>query len=222
MMTRAAGTIAAVTFSLLMAGPISAQNLSVGVKGGWNHADATLPLHSSVERVRANGFHAGAFVEMSISPALQVQVGALYSEKGLGGKGRDRDLQYELEAGFVQIPLMVKLRPAWEAAEGIAPYLIAGPTVGVEVNCRVRGKDGAAYLNHLCDGPPVNFDQRKRMDFGVTFGIGAEVPTRAGRLLAELAYEKGIRDLADSPDIPGEVRTGTLMLSVGFATGRGR
>ncbi len=199
-----------------------AQNLSVGLKGGVNKSEATLPLASVVDRGRATGFHAGAFLALQLSPLMEIQIEALYTEKGLAGARTDGNLSYELEGGYVEIPVLAKIRAPWAQDGAVAPYAFAGPSVAFEVNCQLRGHDGPTILNYQCDGPPVHFDQRKKFDYGLMMGVGAEVGTRLGRLMMDLTYDWGIRDLADSPDIPGEVRHGAFMVSIGFATTRGR
>jgi hypothetical protein len=198
------------------------QNISVGIKGGLNSTEATLPLHTSVERGRAKGFHVGALVGIRINSMVELQVEGLYTLKGFAGRQRTGNLSYELEGAYLEIPILAKVHAPWSGPGGASPYLFAGPTIAVELDCGIRGKAGPEYLYYRCDGPPVNFDQRKRLDYGVMLGVGAEVPAGPGHFLVDLAYDFGIRDLADSPDIPGAVRHDAFMVSVGFATGRGR
>lgn len=213
-------TVTALT--LTTAHDSAAQNLSVGLKGGLNKSEATLPLASVVDRGRATGFHAGAFLAVRVSPMVDLQIEVLYTEKGLAGARVDRNLSYELEGGYVEVPFLAKVRAPLDQGAAVVPYAFAGPSLAFEVNCQVRGHDGPAILNYRCDGPPVHFDQRKRFDYGLMLGVGAEVWTGMGRLSLDLAYDWGIRDLADSPDIPGAVRHGAFMISAGFATKRGR
>ena len=199
-----------------------AQNISVGLRGGLNRTEATLPLASEVERGPAKGFHAGAFVTLRFSPLVDLQIEALYTEKGLAGTRANRKLSYELEGSYVEIPVLAKIRMPWARSGPVVPYASVGPSVAFEVSCRLRGKDGDTYLNYLCDGPPVHFDQRKKFDYGLMLGAGVEIPMAVGRLTVDLAYDWSIRDLADSPDIPGAVRHGAFMASAGFATALGR
>lgn len=208
--------------TLSQGGEARGQNISMGIKGGLNSTEATLPLHTSIERGRATGFHVGALVGIRINSMFELQVEGLYTQKGLAGRQRNGNLSYELEGAYLEIPILAKVHAPWRGPGGTSPYLFAGPTVGLELDCGIRGKAGSEDLYHRCDGPPVNFDQRKKLDYGVMLGVGAEIPKGPGRFLVDLAYDFGIRDLADSPDIPGAVRQGALMISVGFATGHGR
>ena len=214
--------LTATALTLTTALDAGAQSISVGLKGGLNKTEATFPLASVVERSRATGFHAGAFLAIRVSPLVDLQIEALYTEKGLAGARTDRNLSYELEAGYVEIPVLAKIRAPWAQAASVVPFAFAGPSVAFEVNCQIRGHDGPTILSYQCDGPPVHFDQRKKFDYGLMVGVGAEMDTRMGRLILDVAYDWGIQDLADSPDIPGEVRHGAFMISAGFATNRGR
>jgi hypothetical protein len=214
-------TVTVSALTLLPAHQTLAQRVSVGIKGGLNRTEASMPLHLSVERTRAQGFHAGAFVAVPLTTNLEVQLEALYTEKGFRGNRRDADLHYELEGGYVEIPLLIKARAPWTLWQGSTPYVFAGPSIGFEVNCDIQGREGGANLYYLCDGPPVHFEQRKKLDYGIMMGAGWELPTAVGRLLVDVTYDRGIRDLADSADIPGEVRHGAFMISAGFATARG-
>lgn len=215
-------TLTATTLILSASHESGAQEVSVGLKGGLNKTEATLPLASTVERGRATGFHVGAFASLRLSPLVELQIEALYTEKGLAGRRANGDLSYELEGGYVEIPVLAKVRAPLGLGGAVRPYVFAGPTVALEVSCQVRGRDGSTYLYYLCDGPPIHFDQRKKLDYGLMLGAGVEIPMRAVRLSVDLTYDWGIRDLADSPDIPGEVRHGAFMVSAGFARVFGR
>jgi hypothetical protein len=202
--------------SVVLAAAASAQAVTAGVKGGLNSSETGIPLAASVERGRASGFHAAGFVAFHINRSIALQVEGLYTQKGFSGTRRDADLNYELEAGYLEIPILGKLR-FQDAVAGMTPYFFAGPALGLELSCDLTGKQGDAYLFYLCDGPPVHFDKRQKVDIGVMLGAGIEMPVGVGSVIVDLAYDRGVRDLGDRELFGQAVRHGTIMFSMGYS-----
>lgn len=209
-------TTAALMLSILACAATS-QSVTLGIKGGFNSSETDIPLSSLIERGRTSGLHIGGLAALNLSERFRLQLEVLYSEKGFRGDRREVDLHYEVEAGYIQIPLVARLRfPRLFGALG-TPHLFAGPELSFETSCNVGGRSGETYLFYLCDGPPVHFNDRKKLDVGMMFGVGVEVPAGAGAIQMDVAYDRGIRDLGNRDAFPRPVRNGTLMASVGYS-----
>ncbi len=192
------------------ASPVLGQTVWLGVKGGWNNATVAVNQDFGFDIDHVNSYHVGALLGVDVHPALAIELEALYGRKGYGARGLG--FEGEAVAGFLQIPLLLRLKIPTRAGI-VTPHLFAGPGVGFELHCQVTGMEAGLSFDESCDDFELD---RKQVDVGVLFGGGLMVAAGPGNLLLDAAYDLGLRNLADDPAGLEEVRSRTFCLSVGY------
>jgi len=168
-----------------IAGPASAQQISIGVKGGYNHAtwegDAVQSLNSLVtlsegyaSTTARSGFHVGGYVRIPVSPVFSIEPGAYYSQKGMQITGQFSSEQLDFlnmratitnKADYIDVPLLAKVF----VTEGLHFY--GGPQVSFLLSNNVNTKASVIGFNVL--NTDLNFDSPfRKTDVGLVGGVG--------------------------------------------------
>lgn len=164
--------------ALLLAVPASAQ-LSGGVRGGLNVASFSGADAPGTEaRLGAVG---GAFVRYDVTPAVALQVEALYSQEG--AEDPDNFGTYKLD--YVDVPVLLRLGVPVSRFADAGVYI--GPSLGVPVGAEFEYDDGV--------------EEDEEAAFGVGVTVGADY--WAGPFGIDLRYTAGLSD-ALSDEIDGE------------------
>jgi hypothetical protein len=191
----------------LGAAPAAAQ--TIGFKIGPTFANL------DIEDVDDDGdnltsFGGGGFIRFGLGGlALQAEVLAISKGTSFEDVIGDEDAEFELT--YVEIPVTAMF------SLGNGPYLFAGPFIGFEVSCSGSFGD----LSGACD---ENDGSRNEMDYGLTGGLGINIPLGPGALLLEGRYAHGLANLNDS-DVAGEdgdVKTRYFGAFVGYSIRIGR
>jgi hypothetical protein len=195
--------ILVVGLALVCAGPVAAQGVSVGVRGGLNLADVSFdgddPSPSLGSRT---GLVAGAFVTVPLFRGFALQPEVLYSSKG--AKLDDEGIQSTLMLDYVEVPVLGRM--SGNAFRGGRFYVVAGPSVGV----RVRAKSKTVF-----SGSTEEFDisgEIERLDIGVTAGAGLQF----GALVIDGRFTYGLSDIDSDKTDAVEVTNRVLSLSAGL------
>jgi len=165
--------------------PASAQNISIGIKGGYNSAtwegNAVQSLNSLVtlsegyaSTAARSGFHVGGYVRIPVSPVFSIEPGAYYSQKGMQITGQFSSEQLDFlnmratitnKADYIDVPLLAKVF----VTEGLHFY--AGPQVSFLVSNKVNTKASVIGFNVL--NTDLNFDSPfRKTDVGLVGGVG--------------------------------------------------
>lgn len=108
--------------------------------------------------------------------------------------------RYQRHQNYVQLPLLARLGFGRED-RGLMGYFVAGPQLGYLFS--ERTKQGNAWTR-LPDGNPDRpngmFEQYamspdKKLDYGITAGLGLELHTAVGHFMVEGRYYYGLGDL---------------------------
>jgi hypothetical protein len=144
------------------------------------------------------GFGLGAFITFSMSDMVAIQPELLYVMKGTKD---DDDAAEKLKLDYVQVPVLVKLN--FQTASSFKPSVFAGPAVGILLS----GKYGDVDVK----------DGFKSTDFGLVFGVGAEIGAGAtGAFTLDARYDLGLSNiLEDAGDF--SVKTSNIGLFVGYS-----
>ncbi|MGV3588729.1 MAG: porin family protein [Adhaeribacter sp.] len=163
----------------------SAQNIKVGIKGGYNAANwegnamnnfqSIVQLSNGyVSTEMRSGFHAGAFLSVPVTSFLTLEPGAYYSQKGirLTGQLSSQTLDFldvratlTNRAEYVDVPLLAK----FFVADGF--HIYGGPQMSFLVSNKINVRAGAFGINVL--NTNINFDnQIRKTDVGLVGGIG--------------------------------------------------
>ena len=200
-------------FGLVAAVPAQAQTLAVGAKGGLNLGDM---LGDDIGDADARvGFNAGGFFSVPVSESFRIQVEGIFSQKGgvfegIGGTTK-------LKLAYVDIPILAKMVFTDRVNGSSVPYLLAGPSVSVEISCEVGATSFTGeFVERDCEDSSFQGGlETQSLDFGAVFGGGVQVPSDAGAFEIEGRMNWGVRSLDDTP-LDLEVRTVTFSLSAGF------
>jgi hypothetical protein len=183
---------------------------SFGIVGGLNLAKLTGDGATGVDTRTA--FYAGAAVTVPLGTNLFFQPQALYSLQGF--KGTDSGVTGTFALDYVQIPVFLGLRVPMQG-NGMRPYVMAGPYVGLKVGCKIKVSGGGISGSVNCDDPSVGLDT-KSTDFGLAFGAGVEVPMGGARLALGARFSMGLGDVADGY----KARNSVISLGGGIFFGR--
>lgn len=139
------------------------------------------------------GFATGAMVELPLSTLVSLQ-----PEMMVVSKGADVEVLGEpvghISLRYFQIPILFRLRVP--AGDSVAPFLVAGPGLGILLTARSVNNDG--------DTDDLK-DNTNDLDLGLILGGGINVPLSSGAALEiEFRYERGLVSIDDNPDDNGE------------------
>lgn len=153
----------------------SAQELSLGVKGGLNVAKVTNTIFND-EKTRA-AIYLGGFARVTFNESWSVQPELFYSGQGL--KYNVPILgEYKVRLNYINLPVMVQYHLIPEF------YLEAGPQLGFMVAAKNKhGNTTVDIQNHT-----------RGVDFGLGFGLGYDFDFGAG---IGARYNFGLTDVYD-------------------------
>lgn len=159
----------------------------------------------------SNSLFFGASIVMQ-APASMIgfESGVLYVPKGTSiGDG-------SLNLTYVEIPLMVRVGMDLQNSP-IRPVAMIGGSIGINTGCEIEGSDGEVSMEIDCDDPlfdePIEIRQ---IDFGVTAGIGLDIPIGTRGILApSVRYTRGLTDIDDT-DEGGDAKNSAIQIGVAF------
>jgi hypothetical protein len=145
---------------------------------------------------------------------LSLQVTPMYLQKGGNAKVDFDFLDYtEYRADYLEIPILIRLN--FDAGM-IKPYLLAGPSLGFQLN--------STYLNS--DGEEVDIsNDTKNLDLSLVLGAGLEIELDNLSLFGQLTYNHGLSNLDNSDgilDFTDEIYTRSIGFYVGLSVPLGK
>ena len=147
------------------------------------------------------GWSLGAAAGFNLAPAILVESGLYYAEKG--GTSRNDDGRFSYELDYLEVPLMLKYNRYTASGVVLQPFVGAYLAMGVGGKIRdYREREsfssfGPSYFRHG--------------DSGVKIGIGATYSV----LHASIGYDFGLANIGR--DEFSDTRNRALRLNVGFA-----
>lgn len=176
---------------LAIATVVSAQELSLGVKGGVNLSNF---IGSDAKDTKAKvGFNVGLTGDYEFAPNMAIQSGLFFTTKGAKVKMTDsKDLNYNLM--YLQIPVHFAYKI--DVTPGTRVVLHAGPYVayGVSGKLKADGLDKSFDLFKEYDIAGKKYSAMKRFDAGLGIGVGAEF----GQFLVDLGWDAGLVKLNEN------------------------
>jgi len=206
--------------------PAAAQ---LAIKAGINVASLSEePLEENIEDFEEEsivGIQAGLVAEIPISEGFAIQPELLWVQKGgrrlyeLGGSSYEQRVTYN----YVQVPVLAKVKAGETDGSGLGLYFFGGPFVGYALNGRVEQELTVAGVTTESEFD-IEFDDednQRRIDWGASFGLGANL----GALFIDLRYDLGINNLLDDDAINNNdndpyLRTRGIGLTAGFVFGQ--
>lgn len=219
-----------------MVGATSAQELSLGIRGGANMSNFT---GKSVKDTKMKlGFNAGITADYEFTSNAAIQTGLLFTTKGaklsskkieqkIGDVKINGSADATADAMYLQLPLhfayKINLAPDTRLVLHAGPYAaygVGGKTTtksSVKVLGNVPANQKAAVdeaVKKLNTKSEVNtFDKKagyKPFDAGVGAGVGAEF----GSFFVDLGWDMGLLNIARTKD--SSLKTQNAYLSIGY------
>jgi len=172
-------------------------NIKIGVLGGINLADIKSNSNQDKKTKVAPVF--GLTAEFPIVKGLSAKIEPVYINKGaklMEGEDPMEEPEAELKSTYIDLPVLLK----YSFLEGISPYLIAGMTLGYQVDTK---------LDVIFPGLETTIEMKdvtENIELGISFGGGLEVPINSINLFFDCRYTLGVTNMQ---------QTGTVMADVG-------
>lgn len=106
---------------------------------------------------------------------------------------------YERNQKYVQLPVLARL--GWgKEQKGFMGYFIAGPQIGYCIGESAKQSDFTLNSSGVPDRPNGMYAQydmgiERKLDYGITAGLGLELSTKVGHFLIEGRYYYGLSDI---------------------------
>ena len=197
-MRRSPWLLGVVAFAV-MAGvaPAHAGPWHVGVRVGAALADLRGDLPDIADPEMKPGLAAGGFVTREFGPGIQLEVDALYVQKGATFELETADTEgnvvtdeSDVNLNYLEVPVM--LRFDLPTGGVMRPYLIGGGTVNFALSGRIEAALGQPELDIKDDMKPVLA--------GVTGGLGLRMDRGTFQVALEARYGTEFEDLYDLDD----------------------
>jgi len=192
----------------ILALPVRAQNWFAGVKGGVGQGGYT-------DSSEFNWNHIGAGEGLFLNRALGGRFGFQPEITHLTKQGISRvgGSTLTLDVSYLEIPLLAQFKLL--TADGLTPYLIAGPNVAISVSCKLKFEGGGLSTVDDCSSGNGTVRSR-RFDFGATGGAGISWPVGIAVMTLEGRGSIGNRSLV-SPVAAANTRSFGWSAMAGFA-----
>jgi hypothetical protein len=187
-----------------------AQGVALGVVGGVNLATLSVEDDEGLDFDSRLGIRAGAHLSVDLSPQFGFILEAVYSQKG--AKTTEEGVDVGFNITYVEFPLLAKFMIPTSQTGKVGVHLAAGPTVGIEVSCKLKGEQGGTSVTFDCSELGAN---TKSVDFGVAALGGIDVQAGPGAVMFDVAYNLGLVDINDTAD-GGSIKNRNLYFQVGY------
>ncbi|PKL77686.1 MAG: hypothetical protein CVV25_13950 [Ignavibacteriae bacterium HGW-Ignavibacteriae-4] len=185
-----------------------------GVIAGVNSSSLRIEPAEDFDVEGRTTFGAGLFMNLQANDFLSLQITPMYLQKGGNAKVDYDFLDYtEYRADYLEIPVLIRLN-----FDGgmIKPYLLAGPSLGFQLN--------STYLDG--DGKEVDItNDTKNLDLSLVLGAGLEIEFDNLSLFGQLTYNHGLSNLDNSDgilDFTDEIYTRSIGFYVGLSVPLGK
>jgi hypothetical protein len=191
--------------------------LSIGVRGGYNHANVHLTegLDNLTPDVKAiDAYSVAAVVEMPLGHGFSFQPELAYTQKGFRmAEGFEFelfnfpipvDVEAESRFNYLEAPLLFK----YELGDGkVRAYVTGGPSFGYATSGRLRTFTNLLVEIKLLD---TNIDLEsidyQRFEVAAVAGAGLKVDAGRIQIFADARYQHGFTELYDIPVLDERIR----------------
>jgi Outer membrane protein beta-barrel domain len=181
--------------TLVLLSPLRAA-AQVGIEGGINMATLKQNPDFAVAPTRTNGITGGLFA--SFGPDVVTgQIEILYSEKGARFATSGEP---QLKLTYVEIPIAFRIQMARTPSRHFAIFL--GTNFGINLTATQTASGVDSDVKDSID----------MLDYGLIVGAGFQ----AGRLIGNVRYTHGVRDISEDTTNKLRTRTVTAMVGISF------
>ncbi len=209
--------------------PIEAQEISAGVRGGFNSSELANKI---VDFGGRGGLSIGIFGNFSFASGFGLMPEIYFTQKGSDGTvpriaiGEDSlvisstDFKTRINYLEIQLPLV------YGGTVGSArthPRIYAGPAFAFELSCSTEQGVQGAQVEADCeeeiqtpDGPQLAFVETNKFDVGILFGAGLDIDTGAGMVTVDLRYNFGLANINSERGGEFSIENRSLQVLVGY------
>ena len=193
------------TLALLFVSTSFAQDMKLGIKGGWNYAnlDGRLAGLVNLSGDYVSGFHAGVYSTIDLNENFAVQPELLFNQFGTQQAIPGVTGNADITLSYVSVPVLLK----YYVAPGLA--VKGGPQLNILVDDQIGLNVGD--FNTQTDVLSDVVNMYNSTDFGVQ--VGADYEFDFGLVLGANYYH-GLTNVADIPLV--DVGNRVVQVSVGW------
>lgn len=186
---------------------------AVGSKGGINLARIRFTEEDADDWQGILGFQIGVFCSIKIKNRLFIQPEVFYVNKGVSLKGTylGEELKSIVKFTYIEVPLLLKCVLSSED-RAFQPAVFFGVYRAFKINTKsIMEYEGDRVEEDITD-------QVKKKDDGIVLGISADWKMGKGKLVMDLRYNLGIKNIRKETTFEGyEVKHKALSFMVGYS-----
>lgn len=192
--------------SLGLAAPVAAQG-SFGVLGGLTSSKVTLEGGgASLSFGSRTGFAAGLSLVHPLSSALDLEIDALYVQKGMSIE--EEGVTAKLNLNYIEMPVLLRYGIGYGSS--VQPFLLAGAAVAFKAGCSVSGENDGIAVDADCED--LLDAEQESLDIGIAFGGGLQF----NRFSLQARYTLGMMSIGNDDDITAKNRTWYFLAGFAF------
>jgi hypothetical protein len=172
---------------------VSAQSNQIGFIAGVNIANLD---EKDTDFKSLTGFSAGGVLDFALGGDFSLYLEPMYLQKGASEE--DEGVTLDIKLAYIEIPVLFKIQFGTGSTK---PYLMAGPTIGMNLSADLELGAGGMSLE-------VDFSELiESIDYGLVFGGGISFVVGENLLFIEAKYSLGLADITKSGEIEIEGMT---------------
>lgn len=198
-----------IAFVFLSMSHKATSQVDLGIIGGINSSSLQIEPSGDFDVEGRTTFGVGLFLNLQANDFIGLQVTPMFLQKGANAKIDFDFIDYtEYKADYLEIPILARLN--FDAGM-LKPYLLAGPSLGFQLN--------STYIDG--DGKEVDItDETKNLDFSLVLGGGLEIELENISLFGQLTYNHGLSNIDNSDgilDFTDEIYTRSIGIYAGLS-----
>jgi opacity protein-like surface antigen len=175
---------------------VSAQKNQIGFIAGINIANLE---EDDTDFNSLTGFCVGGVIDFTLGEKVSLCLEPMYLQKGASEEEDGGTVDIKL--AYIELPVLFKLQFGTGSTK---PYLMAGPTIGLNLSADMEVGMGDLSLE-------VDFSELiETIDYGLAFGGGVSFAVGENSLFIEARYNLGLADIAKEGEIDIEGITLTV------------
>jgi hypothetical protein len=191
------------SLSLALASTAQAQ-IALGIRAGYNNSKISVSEGGVPASgfTRLSGFHGGVDLTIGLATNAGLQVGAVYSQKGVNVEGFDAKIALD----YIDVPVAFVFSIPTEGP--VTPRLFIGGVVSFEMSCKLKG------AGESLDCGDEDIGARKSTYFSGLGGAGIAIAAGPGSLIVDAGFQLGLTNISDETDVT--VKFNTIQASLGY------
>ena len=196
----------------------------IGIKAGFNLSNMLIEdeIYSNDFKMKP-GFHLGAIVDIPLNDMFSIETGLLLSTKGFKLSEEETEMgetfKYEFKYNLIYLDIPLTAKASFNVGDAKI-YGAFGPYIGIGLSGTVKSELSFAGEtesdSEIIDwGSDENNDELKRLDYGLTMGVGVEINS----IQIGITYGLGLANISPYVEYDSKINNRVLGISVGYFFG---